>query len=318
MSTAALDLVLAESAPAAEDIRVLRFTRADGAPLPGFSPGAHLVLWGRRMDGAPAARAYSLVGDPRERAAYAIAVLRQGRDGVSAWLHALAPGMPVQAEAPRNDFALIPAARDHLLIAGGIGITPILAMARDLAARGADFTLHYAARSPERMAFRPDLRGIAGTRLTTWLGSAGERLDIPAAIGPWRAGRHLYVCGPRGMIAAARAAALAQGWPSGAIHAEAFGAIRGVAERGFTVELAQSRRSIEVGPQESILDRLLAAGVAPGFDCRRGECGACLTRVLAGTPDHRDTCLTEAERAAGEFMAVCVSRSNGERLVLDL
>jgi ferredoxin len=120
------------------------------------------------------------------------------------------------------------------------------------------------------------------------------------------------------MIEAARAAALAQGWPSGAIHAEAFGVVRGAVERGFMVDLAQSRRSIEVGPQESILDRLLAAGVMPGFDCRRGACGACLTRVLAGAPDHRDTILTEAERAVGDFMTVCVSRSIGERLVLDL
>ncbi|WP_439579353.1 PDR/VanB family oxidoreductase [Elioraea sp.] len=280
--TATLDLVVATATPVAEDVHAFRLVQADGAPLPPFTSGAHVVLHGRRINGTPAARAYSLVGDPADRAAYTVAVLRQGEHGVSAWLHAQAPGARLRVEAPRNDFPLAEAA-EHVLLAGGIGITPILAMVRDLAARGAEFAVHYAARSPARMAFREEMRTIAGSRLTTWLGSAGARLDIPAAIGSWT-----------------------------------FGAAPGVAERGFTVDLAQSRISITVAPGENILDRLFAVGVLPSFDCRRGACGACLARVVAGEPDHRDTYLTEAERAAGAFMTVCVSRSNSDRLVLDL
>lgn len=315
--TAVLDLVVADTTEVAEDIRAFRLVPADGAPLPPFTPGAHVVLRGRRADGAPAARAYSLVGDPADRAAYSVAVLRKGEHGVSAWLHAQASGTRLQVEAPRNDFPLAEAA-EHVLVAGGIGITPILAMARGLAASGAAFAVHYAARSPARMAFREEMRAIAGARLTTWPGSAGARLDIPAAIGSWQAGRHLYVCGPRGMIEATRAAARAHGWPVAAVHFETFGAATISRERGFTVELARSRKCVEIAPGQSILERLFAVGVMPSFDCRRGECGACLTRVMAGEPDHRDTCLTEAERAAGEFMAVCVSRSRSDRLVLDL
>uniref|UniRef100_UPI003F6F5B96 flavin reductase family protein n=1 Tax=Elioraea sp. TaxID=2185103 RepID=UPI003F6F5B96 len=144
--------------------------------------------------------------------------------------------------------------------------------------------VHYAARSPARMAFREEMRTIAGSRLTTWLGSAGARLDIPAAIGSWRAGRHLSVCGPASMIEATRTAAKAQGWPAAAVHVETFGAAPGVAERGFTIDLAQSRISIAVAPGENILDRLFAVGVLPGFDCRRGACGACLTRVVVAGP----------------------------------
>lgn len=314
-----LDLVLAGAAPVAEGIRAFRLVGADGAPLPPFQPGAHVLVHAQRMDGTPAARAYSLVGDPADRGGYRIAVLRQGEHGVSAWFHAKAmPGARLQVQAPRNDFRLAPEATDHLLIAGGVGITPILAMSRDLAARGASFAVHYAARSPAHMALQDEIRAIAGPWLTTWFGSAGERLDIPDAIGSWQRGRHVYVCGPRGMIEATRRATAARGWPSAAVHFETFGAVSAEAERRFTVELAQSRKSFDVAPGQSILDSLFAAGVMPSFDCRRGECGACLTRILAGEPDHRDLYLTEEERAAGDFMTVCVSRSRTDCIVLDL
>lgn len=315
--TAALHLVVTEARLVAEEIRGFRLASADGAPLPGFAPGAHVVVRGCRMDGMPASRAYSLVGDPADRATYGIAVLRQGAHGVSAWLHALAPGTRLRVEPPRNDFALAMDATEHLLIAGGIGITPILAMTRHLAAGDAHFAVHYAGRTPARMAFCEDLRAIAGPRLATWIGSAGGRLDLSAAIGDWRPGRQIYVCGPLGMIEATRSAARARGWPSAALHAEAFGAAPATG-RGFTVELARSGKTVTVAPGQSILDRLFAVGVMPSFDCRRGACGACLTRVVAGQPDHHDTCLTAEERAAGEFMTVCVSRSKGGHLVLDL
>ncbi len=319
--TAALDLIVTEVAERAEGIRSFRLARPRGGKLPPFTPGAHVMLRGRRADdGTPAERAYSLLGDPADRSAYEIAVLRQGDLGVSAWLHqAAAPGMRIPVLAPRNEFPLAAGAAEHLLIAGGIGVTPILAMARALAARGAEFAVHYAARSPERMAFRAEMRAIVGERrLATYIGSEGERLDLPGAIGPWRPGRHLYVCGPRRMIEAARGAAHAADWPAVAVHVESFGAAPGAADRPFTVELAQSGKSLPVAPGQGILDVLLAAGVMPSFDCRRGECGACLTRVVAGEPDHRDIYLTEEERAAGEFMTVCVSRSRSDRLVLEL
>lgn len=301
---------------AAEDIRALRLVSADGAALPPFTAGAHLSVHGQRVDGTPAVRAYSLVGDAACTDHYEIGVLREGHGGVSDWLHTLQAGDTVDAESPRNDFPLVPHAAEHLLLAGGIGITPLLSMAATLARQGAPFRLIVLARSRQRLAFADRLAALPAAEVH--LGGEGSRVDLDALFRTLGRGTHAYLCGPERLLAAALAAARAAGFPPGQVHTERFGSPRSGQDRPFEVELAASRMTFTVAPGQTILGRALEAGLFPGHDCRRGECGTCLTRVVAGKPDHRDAVQTDAERASDMFMTICCSRAKSERLVLDL
>jgi len=270
----------------------------DGPSLPEWTPGAHIDLELR----PDLVRQYSLCGsqgDPSWR----IAVLREpaGRGG-SAYVHdSLAVGDRVRVSLPRNTFPLEPASR-YLFIAGGIGITPIVPMIAAVAASGADWQLRYGGRSAASMAFLPELAAY-GDRVC----ARPDLIDLSGMDGA-----EVYCCGPEPLLAAVE-----ERCDPARLHVERF-TPRPVSGSEFDVELAQSGLTLTVPADRSILSTLLDAGVQVLSSCQEGTCGTCETEVLAGTPEHHDSLLTDEERAAGETMMICVSRSAGGRLVLDL
>ena len=303
-------------------VKAFVLRRPDGAPLPALEPGAHIELEVLLANGAAALRAYSPVNPGPAPEHYEIAVQREptGRGG-SAYLHdRVEAGDRLRATPPRNDFALAPGAAEHLLIAGGIGITPLLAMRRALVAAGARHVLHYVARTPELMAYREEVTAPGdGAHLHFDGGDPARGLDIAALMAAPTPGRHVYVCGPRPLIEAVIEQGRRSGWPATHVHFEFFAeAAAHAGDRPIEVELRRSGRTIAVAADQTVLDGVLAAGIDALFDCRRGECGVCTTDVLDGVPEHRDYYLTDKEKAAGRQMCICVSRARGERLVLDL
>lgn len=299
-------------------VRAIVLAALDGTDLPPFEPGAHLRV---RLPGDYDDRHYSLVDLPgrADRRHYVLAVrLDDHSKGGSRFMHNLTRGDKIRVDGPRQSFPLHREQAPTLLIAGGIGITPLVSMASALARDRRPFHLHYAGRRPGALAFAPELREICGDRLALHDGT-GPRLDLAAAIAAADPRAHLYVCGPARMIEAARTLADARGLPGAQVHVELFEAPRpSAADTAFEVELASDGRVLTVPAGRSALAVLEEAGLAPEFDCRRGGCGMCRVRVLAGVPDHRDVILTRRERAAGTVMQLCVSRAKTPRLVLDL
>ena len=305
----------------AEGICSFELQAVDGRPLPAFSAGSHVDV---QVPGG-LVRQYSLCNDPQETHRYLIAVLKDAASrGGSAALHEnVNEGDLLQISAPRNHFALAHEAGSHLLLAGGIGVTPILCMAERLALTGADFEMHYATRSRARTAFVDRIaRSAYAARVHLHLddGPAAQRLDLAPLLARPVAGRHVYVCGPQGFMDAVLGQARAAGWPENQLHHEFFGAApTAKADDGsFTVRLASSGRVIAVAADQSVTDALSAAGVVVATSCEQGVCGTCLTRVLEGTPDHRDLYLTPEEQAVGDQFTPCCSRSKTAELVLDL
>ena len=303
------EVVVAERCLVAEDVVALTLVAADGSPLPGWSPGAHVDLLLR--DGLE--RQFSLCGDPDDARAWRVAVLREpaGRGG-SAYVHdELAAGARVRVRGPRNHFALEPAA-SYLFVAGGIGITPILPMLAAADRAGADWRLLYGGRRRATMAFLDRLAAY-GDRVDVSPQDETGLLDLDAALGTPAPGTLVYCCGPEPLLRAVEERCAA--WPQGALHTERFApAARdedAAAEPGeaFEVELAGSGRTVAVPPGTSILAALESAGLAVLSSCQEGTCGTCETGVLEGEPDHRDVVLTPAERAANDVMMICVSRS---------
>jgi len=320
MSTT-LGVRVARKTTEAEGICSFELVAADGRPLPAFSAGAHIDV---HVPGG-LVRQYSLCNDPGETHRYQIAVLDDAASrGGSRALHAqVHEGDTLAIGAPRNQFRLVPQARRHLLLAGGIGVTPLLAMAESLATEGADFELHYATRSVARTAFIGRIqrsRYAARAHLHVDDGDPAQRLDLPTVLAAPTAGTHAYVCGPQGFIDAVLAQARMQGWPEAQLHVEFFGAAPAATEGNgaFEVELARSGRVITVPASRSVAEALLDAGVEIALSCEQGICGTCLTRVLSGLPDHRDSYLTPQEQAANDQFTPCCSRSRSARLVLDL
>lgn len=314
----ALDLIVQSSDLVADLIRRVVLV-SGGAPLPGWAPGAHVELL--LPDGGT--RAYSLVdaGGGRDApVAYTLGVRldAQGKGG-SRFVHGLRVGDAVQVLAPKNSFPLDGSTAPALLIAGGIGVTPFVSMAAALAASGRDWRMTFAARSRAALAFEGDLRALAGDRLTLHLDDeGGGPADLGPAIRAAAPGTHIYICGPRPMIDAARSLAEAAGHAPGHIHVELFeSAAPQSGDQPFEVQINDGR-VFTVPPGQGIIEVLEAAGVDLIHDCKRGDCGICRVDVRAGVPDHRDVVLTEAERASGTVMQICVSRAKGGRLVLDI
>ncbi|MEU0588803.1 PDR/VanB family oxidoreductase [Streptomyces sp. NPDC006132] len=282
-----------------------------GEPLPAWEPGAHVdVLLGPGLE-----RQYSLCGDPADRTAWRIAVLREpdGRGG-SAHVHErVAEGDTIRVRGPRNNFRLEPAPR-YRFVAGGIGITPILPMLAAAEAAGAEWTLLYGGRTRDSMAFGEELARY-GDRVTIAPQDETGLLDLPSVLDDVPEDTLVYCCGPGPLLDAVEARC-----PSGVLRVERFRPKEqetgGATE--FEVELARSGRTLTVTPDVSVLDAVRAAGVEVLYSCTEGTCGTCETDVLDGEPDHRDSVLTDEERAAGETMLICVSRCRGKRLVLDL
>ena len=317
--TAALGVRVAAVRTEAEAVKAFVLESSAGEPLPAFAAGAHIEIRGRLATGEEAWRAYSIASDPSCTHAYEIGVLRVGDRGVSAWLHEhVQVGDVLTIAPPRNDFPLVDQADEHLLLAGGIGITPLLAMARWLERSRAAYRLAVSARAPGRLAFREALSRLDANRVRLHFSDTHGRMDLAAEIGPPEPRRHLYLCGPGAMVQDARCAARALGWTEPAVHAELFNAGTAPGDIEFEVTLRRSGMRFFVPPGRTILALMLERGVFPSYDCRRGECGACLTRVLAGDPLHRDTCQSDEEKAQNAFMTVCVSRAKSASLVLDV
>jgi vanillate monooxygenase ferredoxin subunit len=305
----------------AEDICTFELASADGTPLPAFSAGSHIDV---QVPGG-LTRQYSLCNDPAESHRYLIGVLRDAASrGGSAAMHAqVHEGALLSISPPKNHFALAHHAPRHLLLAGGIGVTPILCMAERLAATGAEFEMHYATRSRARTAFFERIgRAPFADRVRFHFddGAAEHKLDIGALLAAQSAGTHLYVCGPQGLMDAVLAAARASGWDEPRLHYEFFSAdVKPHAGDGaFEVQLASSGRVIAVPADRSVLSALADAGVIVPSSCEQGVCGTCLTRVVDGVPDHRDQYLLPDEQAANDQFLPCCSRAKSARLVLDL
>ncbi len=319
--TALLRVRVAVRRDEALDICSLDLVPVDDSALPAFSAGAHIDV---HLPGS-LVRQYSLCNPPGETHRYRIAVLRDAASrGGSATVHdQLQVGTVLDIGTPRNLFELDPAAPHHLLLAGGIGITPLLAMAEQLAAQGGAFTLHHATRSRERTPF---VAQLATTPYADRVhhhfddGPATQKLDLAATLRSAPAGSHLYVCGPTGFMEAVLAEGRAQGWDEARLHREYFAAApTGTAgDGGFELELASSGRVIPVAADQTALAALLAAGLDIPMSCEQGVCGTCLTGVKSGVPDHRDQYLTPEERAANNQFLPCCSRASSARLVLDL
>jgi len=301
----------------AEAINGYELVDPRGRDLPRFAAGAHIDL---RLGGL--LRQYSLCNDPAERRRYCIAVLREDASrGGSRRLHDTARvGDLLEVSMPRNNFSLDAAAERHLLIAGGIGIAPIMSMIAELRRRRADFQVHYCTRSAARTAFRDDLAPLATEGRVCFHHDGGDPargLDIAAALRDPAPGTHLYYCGPASLMAAAAEAA--KEWPAGTLHYEYFMArpADGVAEdQPFRVRLAKRGVEYEVAVGETIVSVLRRHGIPVPTSCELGYCGACLTRYLDGEPDHRDQVLREYGR--GRYVLICCARSKTPVLHLDL
>ena len=319
MSGAAqIPVVVEEVVPVNDLITRFRFAHREGRRLPSFSGGAHTVV---EMDdnGIRRRNPYSLMGDPADTSGYSISVRRDdtGRGG-SLYMHRVVrPGMEMVISNPVNLFALDLRARKHLFIAGGIGITPFIAMMAQANRFGHRFELHYAARSRSLGAYMGELSERYGDRVHLHLDDEDTRLDLERLLAQQPLGTHLYVCGPKPMLAWVIDTAAAMGWPSEAIHYEEF--LAPPTGQTFEVELAASNKRITVGAHQSLLEAIEAAGVDAPYLCRGGACGQCETDVLAcdGHILHNDHWLTDAQKAEGNKIMPCMSRFEGRLLVLD-
>ncbi|TSD87175.1 oxidoreductase [Mycobacterium sp. KBS0706] len=311
---------VARITPVAERVKRFRFERLDGAPLPHFSGGAHIIVV--MDDGGHTRRnAYSLMSPPHDCSAYEVSVLHveQSRGG-STFLHErLREGDELKISHPVNLFQPDWRGRKHLLLAGGIGITPFLAMMQQFDREGREFELHYAIRSRDRGAYWRELVDRYGPhRVSVYCDAEGGTIPLGRLLDSQPLGTHLYVCGPSGMIDGVLKAGVEAGWPAENLHSERFlGSLPG---KPFAIRLTRSGKTVQVGRHESMLEAIEAAGVDAPFLCRGGACGQCEAAVVAcdGTLLHHDVYLTDEEKASGRKVMVCVSRFEGTTLHLDL
>ena len=326
---ASLDLVLRLRRRRSEALDVESFELIDpaGRPLPPFEAGSHLLVECTRG----IVRSYSLCNSPTERHRYQIAVLREPASrGGSAAMHAdWQVGSTIRTSSPRNHFPLAAASTAPdggrvLLLAGGIGITPLLAMAEELQRQARPFELHYCSRTAERTAFADRLRTAPyadAVHIHHDDGPAAQRFDAEAAIGRAGPQDHLYVCGPAGFIDHVHAVAAALGWPDAQRHHELFGAqteLHVAGDQPFEIVVANRGVSVVVAAGETALAALRRAGIDVLSSCDEGVCGTCLTGVVEGVPDHRDQYLTEADRARNDCFTPCCSRACSGRLVIEV
>ncbi|MGR7996191.1 PDR/VanB family oxidoreductase [Xanthobacter sp. ZOL 2024] len=301
----------------APTLKRFAFEPAHGGAFPTAPAGGHVMLTLR--DGARVMKnAYSLVSPPGARGRYEIIVRKvaQSRGG-SAFLHAhVAAGDVLEMAPPVSLFPLAATARKHVLIAGGIGITPMLSFLAELQARGARFELHHLSSPEEVPVFERLLAPYAVDADIRVHGGGRAAFDLAGLLSRQPLGSHVYTCGPHSLMDAVGTTALALGWPRGSVHKESFGAAAGGLP--FKAVLTRSGIEVTVGENQTLLEAIEAAGVAARCLCRGGACGECVTRVEEGEVDHRDDFLSDAEKASGALIMPCVSRARGPRLVLDL
>jgi ferredoxin-NADP reductase len=312
-----------ETFAASRLVRAVRLAQPNGTALPPWQPGSHIKI---TLPGGDT-RSYSLVNmsldpDTIERPqSYLLGVrLEDPSRGGSQFMHRLQVGDRVTVSEPTNNFPLQASEGEIVLLAGGIGVTPILSMAAALAANGRPYRIIYAGRSRADLAFLREVEAIADKRLAIHADDEqGAIFDVRALMTGLVHDEPLYVCGPTPMIDAAIALAQELGWPQGRLKFEHFSpAAAQTGDSSFEIILKNSGRTFRVPEGKSILDVLLEAGDDPLYDCKRGDCGICQVGVVEGIPDHRDYVLTKAERASNKLMQICVSRSKTPRLVLDL
>lgn len=304
----------------AEDILGFEFVHPAGAPLPAYTAGAHVDV--QIADGL--IRQYSLAGDPADRGRYLIAVLNDpaSRGGSRAMHETLRPGQLVKVSEPRNLFPLAADAERHMLLAGGIGVTPMMAIIEELERRSADWELHYCTRAPEKTAFASRLAPhVAAGRAHIHHdgGDPAKGLDIKGLLKSPAPGTHLYYCGPTGFMTAVAEAAAA--WPDGTVHFEYFAAPAGDKpdagdNQAFQIQIRRTGEILEVPADKTIVDVLRNAGHYIDTSCEDGFCGTCLTPFSGGEPDHRDTVLDDADRK--RYVLICCSRAKTSPLILDL
>lgn len=315
-----IDVKVVRKAREAEEIVSFELARAAGGVLPPFSAGAHIDV----HVGGGSVRQYSLCNDPQETHRYLIAVLRdpKSRGGSVAMHERINEGDVIRISEPKNHFPLVHA-KKTLLFAGGIGVTPILCMAERLANIGADFEMHYCARSQERTAFVDRIcRSSWGKRVHFHFDDspAESRLDLPPLLAWPDVGTHLYVCGPGGFIEYVTSTAKQSGWAGSNVHLEYFGSQPQdtSADGEFEVRIASSGKCFTIPKDKTVVSVLEQNDIDIPISCEQGVCGTCITRVLDGTPDHRDVYFTDEERAKNDQFTPCCSRSKSKVLVLDL
>jgi tetrachlorobenzoquinone reductase len=313
-----LTVQVADVRAEALDVMKLELRAPGGGQLPPFEPGAHLDL--HLPNGL--VRQYSLTNDWRERDRYVIAVSRVADSrGGSSFVHSgVRAGAQLIIGAPLNTFALDPRAERFLFIAGGIGVTPIVAMIRWCAANAKPWRLIYAARSRQRAAFYEELCALAGASAQFHFDDErGQVLDVAEAVAGWQAGEWIYCCGPAPLMDSVKA--LTPHLPAGTVCFEWFTTPETDEPQqadAFRVRLERSGVEFDIPEHKSILEVLEENGIEHPFSCREGLCGTCLTNVLSGEPDHRDYVLSDEERASGKLMTICCSRSKSPLLTLDL
>jgi vanillate monooxygenase ferredoxin subunit len=304
----------------ADSITSFELIAMEGEPLLPFSAGSHIDV-----EIKPGLiRQYSLCNDPQERSRYLIGVLREreSRGGSIALVEGVSIGDVIKVGEPRNNFALQQTAKRAILLAGGIGVTPILCMAEQLANCGTPFEMHYCTRSKKRAAFHARIiESRFADSVQFYFADEGRRVDLDRILGKPEAGHHLYVCGPNGFIDVVLEKARLAGWPANAVHREFFTAAENSAryrEKPFVIEISGTGRRLRVDPDKSVAEVLSASGFDISISCAQGICGTCITRVIRGIPDHRDMILTDDEKARNDQFAPCCSRSMSDVLVIDL
>jgi ferredoxin-NADP reductase len=319
---AKLDLTVTEVRQETPLIRAIRLAPARDTSLPSWAAGAHIKVHLPQGD----ERSYSLVNASADLSAntnprsYLLGVrLEQPSQGGSVFMHALKPGDVISVSAPSNNFALAATEKPVILLAGGIGVTPLVSMATELTVRGHPFRFYYAGRSRTQLAFLPVIESLVGDKLAIHADDISGLFDVVGLMTSLKDDQPLYCCGPMPMIEVAIKTAKDLGWRDGRLHFEIFTPPQPKAgDQAFEVVLKSSGESFHIPAGKSILDVLIEAGKDPLHDCKRGDCGICQVEVIEGVPDHRDFILTDSQKAAGKLMQICVSRSKTPRLVLDL
>jgi ferredoxin-NADP reductase len=316
-SDALIEVRLTAIRYAARDTNIFEFRRLDGGPLPAYEPGAHVDMH------LPSGhiRNYSLIVAKPEPGVYTFCIKRDPASrGGSRYIHdELQVGRTLKISAPRNNFRLKEDAGHTVLLAGGIGITPIRCMVQRLVELGRPWTLHYGCRSRADMAFLEELEGLGNANFHFDDESAGKVLDVAGIVAAAPRDAHLYCCGPTPMLNAFEAAS--KDWPREQVHIEYFTPRQDLSKAkkgGFTVELARSGQEFFIPEGRTILEVLLDEGVDVDYSCELGICGACEQRVISGTPEHRDSILSEEEQAENKRVMICCAGCKSERLVLDL
>ncbi|MCX4187072.1 PDR/VanB family oxidoreductase [Methylophaga sp. OBS4] len=302
-----------------EFVKHFTLVQENGEPLPRFSGGSHVVV-AMNINGRIHRNPYSLMGSPANTDSYHISVRRQDQSrGGSVFMHdKVKPGSRLQITYPVNLFAISKLGRRHILVAGGIGITPFMSQIADLNRLGCDYEMHYAYRSNEHAAFRGQLEEMCGDRVHFYVEQEGQLVDFNDLLGHQPLGTHVYVCGPEPMVKSLLITAKNLGWPENHVHSEQF--LAPPMGDAFSVKLAQTEMEVEVPGDMSLLEAMEEAGVDAPFLCRGGACGRCELEVLDcdGVLMHNDHYLSDAEKAVGNKILPCVSRAKCSHLVLNI